>query len=770
MKGKIISYILSIFCLSPLFSMANQKEDPCHFSTEGIDFWFGIMQNRDMGDSHIVEINVTSRVGAQFTLTYGSNSVPIGGTYTVGPNQSLPISIDYNLLESLGSENIENKGIHLVSTNPVNVYALNYRTRSSDVAMIYPTESLGKEYYAICYSPRYTTSNESNSEFLIVASEDNTTIKITPARNTDMGKPANVAFSIQLNKGQSYQVQAGNTDGSGKEDLTGSYVIANKPIAFFSGSKATTIPYSGYTNYSYDHLYEQIPPTSTWGNDFYVVPLKLRSKDTYRILAAEDATTVKIEGTNMVKTLARGEYYEFDLISACRIISNRKVLLAQYCRSQKADENNGVGDPFMIIISPVVQKINDVTFVAYESSLINNIFYVNIITLTSEVSYMTLDGANIGSSFSTFPDGEYSYAQVAISKGPHRLKNTAEKGGFLAFVYGFGDNGNTESYGYGVGFNLDIQLEIVGNWTTSTPVICKGSEAKLEVGDYFDSYLWSTGDTTLSIKVSEEGKYVVKGTTSRGCVKSDSVYLKLDNPTIDLGKDTVSCNPGDIILDAGKKFITYLWQDGSTNQTFQVDSTGNYSVTGNNELGCKASDDIHVIIFSPKFSQNYKVATDEHSDISFTNQTEAAVSYSWNFGDGETSEDENPVHHYSKIGVYKVVLQATSNFGCVDTTSSIIKIIPFNLHTPNAFRPDSEIPENQVFQPILEGIDPENYQFRILNRVGSTVFETGNPETGWDGRMYSGTKAGPGIFVWIVKYKDVQGYDHLQKGTVMLVR
>ena len=229
--GMFFSVLLNVQADNP------PAKDPCHYSTEGKDFWLGFMQNRKTGASHYTEITVTSRVGSEITVTYGPNEVLLG-KYMVGANASVPIPIDYNLLESSGSETTENKGIHVVSTNPVNVYALNYRTQSSDVAVIYPTESLGSEYYAMCYSPRYTSNNESNSEFMIVATEDNTIVKITPSRNTDQGKTANAIFSISLNKGQTYQVQSSNTDASGREDLTGSYVLANKPIAFFSGSKA----------------------------------------------------------------------------------------------------------------------------------------------------------------------------------------------------------------------------------------------------------------------------------------------------------------------------------------------------------------------------------------------------------------------------------------------------------------------------------------------------------------------------------------------------
>lgn len=767
MKCLIISILLIVFCLSPLFLKA-EPDDLCHYSTEGTDFWFGFMENRLRGDIHYLEITVTSRIGAQLTVTYGPDDTPIWND-AVGANSSIILPIDYDLLEPMGSETIEDKGIHLRSTNLVSVYAFNYRTQSSDVAVIYPTASLGKEYFAMCYTPHPSSTIESNSEFLIVASEDNTTVNITPSVDTDGGHKANEMFSIPLNQGQSYQVQSMNSIVPGQGDLTGSHISADQPIAFYSGVKSTSVPFSGNSR---DHLYEQIPPTSTWGREFFVVPLRSRTKDTYRVLAAEDGTTVIIEGINSTILLNRGDYKEFELNSsqACRIISTKRVLLAQYCRSQTVDGSSGVGDPFMIIISPVVQKINDITFEAYVSELITNIFYVNIVTLTSEVDAITLDGNSIRNHFKVFPAGIYSYAQVPIAKGTHRLLNDHPGGGFLACVYGFGDRGDTESYGYGVGFNLDIQLDIGGIINNDTIMICPGTEYKLDAGNYFDTYLWNTNSTNSSLMVSQEGKYWVTASTRLGCEKSDTVFIKVDHPKIDLGMDRGTCNPGELILDAGSGFKTYLWQDGSTSQTIKVDSTDNYMVTAINEAGCKALDTIRVVVFKAIFSQNYKVATDVHADISFHNESEGSVSYLWEFGDGETSEEENPIHHYSAIGEYNVVLHATSDFGCTGTTSSMVKIIPFTLATPNAFRPDSEIAENRIFLPIAEGIDPENYKFQIFSRVGSTLFESSNPENGWDGKMPNGTSAGPGIFVWVVKFLDLQGYHHMQKGTVMLVR
>lgn len=753
--------------ISPI--LADGKLNPCHYSTEGKDFWFGFMQNRFTGAEHYIEITVSSRKGAHFTLTYGHNETLID-SFAVAANSSIMVPIDYELLEAAGSEFIEDKGIHLVSKDSVNVYALNYRTRSSDVAVIYSTESLGKEYFAMCYTPHPTQTVESNSEFLIVATTDKTTVKITPTVDTDKGKKANATFTVPLNKGQSYEVQSMNSNITGQGDLTGSYIVSDQPIAFYSGVKSTAIPYTGQSR---DHLYEQIPPINTWGREFYIVPLKLRSRDTYRILAAEDETIVTVEGLGQTKTLKRGAFWEFDLTvnQPCRVISSKKILLAQFCRSQEADEVNGVGDPFMIILSPMSQKINDVTFVAYETELIKNIFYVNIITKTSETGNITLDGSAIGTVFKPFADGAYSYVQLPIKKGPHRLVNPDRKnGGFLAYVYGFGDNNNTESYGYGVGFNLDIQLEIGGSfeYTNDTLVICQGTEVKLETGEYFVSYHWNNGKTTPSITVSENGMYSVTAMTAAGCQKTDSLYIKVDAPEISLGKDTSVCMPGEFVIEAAKGFAQYKWQDGSSGQSFTVESSGDYSVTATNEFGCKATDTLHVDVLMPaiSFAPDYNVVTINHPEINFINHTAGALNFDWDFGDGTAGSTEiSPRHTYSKIGKYRVVLKAENQMGCSDTVGLAIEIIPFRFFIPNAFRPDSNIPENRIYRPILNAVDPKNYNFEVFNRIGSSIFKSLNPEKGWDGNG-----AEQGIYVWIVRYLDIQGYEHLQKGTVMLVR
>lgn len=57
--------------------------------------------------------------------------------------------------------------------------------------------------------------------------------------------------------------------------------------------------------------------------------------------------------------------------------------------------------------------------------------------------------------------------------------------------------------------------------------------------------------------------------------------------------------------------------------------------------------------------------------VTFTNTSSGAVSYSWNFGDGASSTDENPIHTYTSNGVYTVVLTATNATGDATSTQDI---------------------------------------------------------------------------------------------------
>ncbi|MBN1820036.1 MAG: IgGFc-binding protein, partial [Prolixibacteraceae bacterium] len=612
--------ILTAFLFFPVWFFAQVPANDCHTSTEGTDFWFGFMQGRDLKNIHFLEIVVTAREATTFTITYGPGETEFGGIRQVGSDVPTRIVIPWELVEHFTSEIIENKGIHLKSVKPVNVYALNWDQNSNDVAVIYPIKSLGTEYYAMCYTPSaIPTDNGKNTEFLIVATEDETKIKITPSVNTHENRHLKGnTYEINLNRGQSYQVQSlNNNNWPGQGDLTGSYILSDKPIALFSGSLIAMIPPASPMYGTGDHLFEQIPPVYAWGREFLTVPYKTRFRDRLRILSKEDHTIVWINGLKP-DTLDRGEFKDTVLLDyqPKRIIAEKPILIAQYSQSASEDLGEYAGgnnEPFMTILSPVAQYRNSANFAVYPAQQYAN-YFINAVFPNSQRPHMYLDGVKLedmrddkGESLFHQHANNYSFIQyhfdTLAQNKIHNIWTDDPDGGFYAYSYSYGLQ---ESFGYGVAFNLDNLLDLGSsiNFQMDTLLLCYGDTITLDAGWWFKEFEWNTGDTTQIIAVADSGWYSVQVKDAKGCPQEDSVYVFLSKPVADLIYDNVEgCQPFSLNLDGGEKFRKYYWSNGERTRRITVDTTGVYSVIVENRYGCQASDSMRLTVFpTPKIN------------------------------------------------------------------------------------------------------------------------------------------------------------------------
>lgn len=141
--------------------------------------------------------------------------------------------------------------------------------------------------------------------------------------------------------------------------------------------------------------------------------------------------------------------------------------------------------------------------------------------------------------------------------------------------------------------------------------------------------------------------------------------------------------------------------------------------------------------------------------MNFTNGSFGAVNYAWDFGDGATSNAENPNHTFdnSQDGSFVVQLIAYSSFGCSDTVYAIIQVQEdLIFYVPNTFTPDGDA-YNETFLPIFtSGFDPFDFNLLIFNRWGEILFESNNHEVGWDGK-YGGKIVKDGTYIWKIEFK-----------------
>jgi len=137
--------------------------------------------------------------------------------------------------------------------------------------------------------------------------------------------------------------------------------------------------------------------------------------------------------------------------------------------------------------------------------------------------------------------------------------------------------------------------------------------------------------------------------------------------------------------------------------------------------------------------------------VKLNNQTTGATAYTWDFGNGKTSNDTNPVATYTADGTYTIRLISTNTFGCTDTTYYEYKILFRGLFVPNAFAPNSGNIAVRLFKPV--GMNLKTYHITVFDTWGHLLWEStaldnnGSPTEGWDG-TFNGVLMPQGNYFW----------------------
>ena len=439
-------------------------------STTGTDFWVAFMPNyTDAGAPQVkLDIVVTAQQLGLVTVEnprtgwMESIEVAAGEAATI----SIPKEVAYFQDES---DCVLDNALHVTCKDSISVFASNDRTYSFDVFNVLPTYALRSEYILQMY-PSHASPMKSDrfaSEFAIVAVEDNTTVEIELTYDSQNGHYAHQPFTVALDAGQCYQLQSLR---GGEGDLSGTRITATngKPIAVFAGDRGCMIP--SYYEDAVDAAFEQMLPVDCWGQRFVVTTTMIKGVDRVRVTALNDNCQINLNG-EWLTTIGASETCELEIRDAQPAVyleASEPVLVYKYLPGAMYNyQGNNYCDPSMVYICPLDRAIHHAVFPVFGDSQCE-FFFVNIVTETSSVSGMSLNGQSIASYFREVPGHpDYSFARIGTNLGTQTLSNPS--GTFVAQAYGIGP---CVSYAFSVGADLSWHYDqVVENEADGTTVV-----------------------------------------------------------------------------------------------------------------------------------------------------------------------------------------------------------------------------------------------------------------------------------------------------------
>lgn len=331
---RLTKYIIALAVfLSPIIALGQGQ-----FTTIGTDFWLGF---NSAGTYY--ELKFVSTSACTVTLSFTDGSVPdrtitITGAGVTGYVLNHTNNDGYNEMTAVRNDSgISSHSVRITSTAPIGVYAINQQSALTDATSVLPVTNYGTKYIA------FDGITMGTHKYLVISPENGTIIHI------------NGGAAITLNKGQVYAKTSST-------ELSGDVVTSNKPVAFFNVSHNLRIPTSN-TSYT-DQAFEQLPPVSTWGKEFFV-PVTERKSEFVRVIASMDNTSISFAGTtytlNANQTLTGGLIE----INAPTYISADKPIGVCTFMVGSGYKSFGYGDPAISWVPSIDQHMKSATITPF---------------------------------------------------------------------------------------------------------------------------------------------------------------------------------------------------------------------------------------------------------------------------------------------------------------------------------------------------------------------------------------------------------------------
>ena len=354
-----------------------------------------------------------------------------------------------------------------------------------------------------------------------------------------------------------------------------------------------------------------------------------------------------------------------------------------------------------------------------------------------------------------------------------------------------------------INLQFNIFNSIVSNFTYQYDTCVAGPVAFTEktqsLNGAITQYKWSFGDGKDSIIRNPSYLYSTPGVKNvrlsikdtKGCMK-DTVksFTWLPVPPLLIIQPSTfnGCTPGSVTFKNLSKpidstyNIKWTFGDGGTSSaispTYSYKTPGTYSVSleVSSPIGCKTSRSFRDWI---KINQGttadfeylpQKISTFNNT-VNFTDKSSFATNWQWFFDTKGYSTKQNPTYAFKDSGIYRVKLIVSNQFGCLDSIIKLLDVEPrVTYWLPNAFSPNDDS-VNDMYKGTGFVAGMKSFDMKIWNRWGELIFETSNPNEGWNGQKYNTGEPSPqGVYLCVVTFTSPRNEKSEIKSYATLIR
>lgn len=286
-----------------------------------------------------------------------------------------------------------------------------------------------------------------------------------------------------------------------------------------------------------------------------------------------------------------------------------------------------------------------------------------------------------------------------------------------------------------------------------------------------ESFMWSTGETSTTIDVSDPGTYSV--TVVDICGEEEMATLEILPDDFDLSYDAFIASSqvceGRLLLvttSGGVSPFSYVWDNQETEEERIIPGPGTYSITVTD--ACQEVSEATITFTDADFDNSISVeltSTGECPPLMVTAEVSGFLNdLDFNWTPTPTSGQNTSTAEFEVPGPYSV----TVTNGCEgETAEAVIDAAGDNLQWPNLFFPTSTAQiENQTFGPYVEC--PEfftgTYKLEVFNRWGGKLFESDRIIDRWNGRKDNGTGSetvAEDVYMYVWTYNETTGSGHV---------